>query len=145
MARLWDQAASKLTDEDRQLFDVSGLDKQKILQDILTEVQRQSDLCLSKRWKIKGVNGKDVLVRDLCAKTLRWVSRFAQVGDIGANYDPGSAALPWAGFRFLLQLCMNDLDGFESILEGLQAAVSVVTRGKIIENLYFPGTSDIHQ
>ena len=105
MANLWDRAAQNLSESDRQLFHVEGSDRKKILQEILVEVQKQSDLCLARRWKIKAHNGKELLVRDLCTKTLKWVSRFLQAGDAAANFDPGHAALPWAGFRFLIQVC----------------------------------------
>jgi hypothetical protein len=30
---------------------------------------------------------------------------FKQVGDVAVQYDPAHAALPWAGIRFLLQVC----------------------------------------
>ena len=86
------------------MFNASGSDRKQILQNISDEVQRQRDRCLTKRRKIKGSNGRDLVVRDLCAKTLKWISRFSQVGDVGANFDPGHASLPWAGLRFLLQV-----------------------------------------
>ena len=38
------------------------------------------------------------------AKILQWVSKFKQIGDIIIQFDPLHSALPWAGFRFLLQV-----------------------------------------
>ena len=37
-------------------------------------------------------------------KILRWVDKFKAIADITAQYDPVHAALPWAGFRLLLQV-----------------------------------------
>ena len=38
------------------------------------------------------------------AKILQWVYKFKQIGDIIIQFDPKHSALPWAGFRFLLQV-----------------------------------------
>lgn len=48
--------------------------------------------------------GEEVVLRDVGAKILHWVDRFKQIGDIIVQYDPAHAALPWAGFQFLLQV-----------------------------------------
>ena len=49
-------------------------------------------------------NGEEVVLRDVGTKILHWVDRFKQIGDIIVQYDPAHAALPWAGFRFVLQV-----------------------------------------
>ena len=54
-------------------------------------------------WKVK-FRGEEVVLRDVGMKILRWVDTFKRIGDIIAQYDPLHAALPWAGFRFLLQV-----------------------------------------
>ena len=51
--------------------------------------------------------GEEVVPRDVGTKILHWVDRFKQIGDISVQYDPAHAALPWAGFRFLLQVGLN--------------------------------------
>ena len=54
-------------------------------------------------WKIK-FREEEVVLRDVGMKILRWLDTFKHIGDIIVQYDPGHAALPWAGFRFLLQV-----------------------------------------
>jgi len=56
-----------------------------------------------KDWKIQ-FGGEEIVMRDVGMKILRWLDRFKQIGDIIVQYDPGHAALPWAGFRFLLKV-----------------------------------------
>ena len=58
------------------------------------------------QWKVK-FKGEEVVLRDVGIKILHWVDRFKQVGDTIVQYDPAHAALPWAGFRFLLQVGLN--------------------------------------
>ncbi|KAI5840895.1 hypothetical protein BZA05DRAFT_242392 [Tricharina praecox] len=50
----------------------------------------------------------------------RWIQRFKDIGDIVVQYDPGHAALPWAGFRFLLQLCWISRKTVDAILVDLR-------------------------
>ena len=57
-------------------------------------------------WKIK-FRDEEVVLRDVGMKILRWVDTFKQIGDIIVQFDPVHAALPWAGFRFLLQVDLN--------------------------------------
>lgn len=59
---------------------------------------------MEKRWKIE-INGKTVYLRDVCDKIILWINKFKEIGDIVMQYDPGHAALPWAAFRLLLQVC----------------------------------------
>jgi len=54
-------------------------------------------------WKIQ-FNGDVIVMRDVGMKIQRWLDRFKQIGDIIIQYDPGHAALPWAGFRLLLKV-----------------------------------------
>jgi len=54
-------------------------------------------------WKFE-FNGEVIVMRDVGMKILRWVDRFREIGDIIVQYDPGHAALPWAGFRLLLKV-----------------------------------------
>jgi hypothetical protein len=50
-------------------------------------------------------------MRDAAHKVIVWLNLFKQVSDIAAQYDPGHAALPWAGVRFLLEVSKHgDVD-----------------------------------
>jgi hypothetical protein len=50
--------------------------------------------------------GRRYVVRDLADKTLSWVEKFKEIGDIAVQCDPGYAALPWAGIQLVLQACL---------------------------------------
>jgi len=56
-----------------------------------------------KDWKFQFM-GEEIVMRDIGMKILHWIDRFKPIGDIIIQYDPGHAALPWAGFRFLLKV-----------------------------------------
>lgn len=61
-------------------------------------------LCLNKRWKIKGIGGREIILRDVCGKLLSWVNQFLSVVDVIVRYDPVHSSLPWAGIRLFLQV-----------------------------------------
>ena len=78
-------------------------------QETASAVRSKMDEILNKKkgelWKVK-FRGEDVVLRDVGMKILHWVDKFKQIGDT-VQYDPAHAALPWAGFRFLLQVDLN--------------------------------------
>jgi hypothetical protein len=104
---LWAEAISKLDSHERAtLKDFLEADLREvtpILMDIRNETQQIVDAKREKGWKIT-VMGKDVVLRDVGMRILQWVDKFKDIGDIAVQYDPGHAALPWALFRFLLQV-----------------------------------------
>lgn len=57
----------------------------------------------TKRWQF-AFRGRNVLLRDVADKVLRWLDRFKPVGDVVANVDPLHAGLPWAGIRMILEV-----------------------------------------
>lgn len=48
--------------------------------------------------------GKRIILRDVVMKIFGWIDKFKQIGDIVVQYDPGHMALPWAAFRFVMQV-----------------------------------------
>jgi hypothetical protein len=107
---LWQQAlhSSELSPEQRRILSETGVGKNagKIasdIGDITNSIKEQRE---GKEWKIPF--RKDVIVMDdIAMKTLRWVHKFREIGDIIMQYDPQYAALPWAAFRFLLKASMG--------------------------------------
>ena len=61
------------------------------------------------KMKYTRKSGETVIIRDVFEKIIRWVEMFKQAGDVAVQYDPAHAALPWAGIRFLLQVCKIEL------------------------------------
>jgi len=69
-------------------------------------VEERKKECKARQWELKRSKGKDAIVlRDVFSKISTWLQKLVEVGDVAVNYDPGHAALPWAGIRFLLKVC----------------------------------------
>ncbi|KAJ9255993.1 hypothetical protein DTO195F2_6041 [Paecilomyces variotii] len=135
---LWSRALSSLPPKDQRIFQISSTstpDAKGILQDILSALERQRDRCKRDVWTTISVGGKELVIRDLCAKIASYVKKFMEVVDVAVQYDPVHAALPWAGVRFLLQLSFSAFEAFGAIVEGLEKATELIARCSIIEAL----------
>ena len=93
-----------LSGDEKQHINFSCENKLTIPDDVLAAVENKKKLCLDKRWKYKRSNGEIVILRDVFEKMVKWVNTFKKIGDVVVQYDPGHAALPWAGVRFFLQV-----------------------------------------
>ena len=102
---LWALVVAKLSDEDRKNINFSYPDKLNILSDVLELTTQSRQECINKRWRYTRKSGETVIFIDLFGKIIKWIDLFKQVGDAAIEYDPVCAALPWAGVRFLLQVC----------------------------------------
>jgi len=104
---LWSRAfnGSELSSQERETLADVGIetDTQQIASTLGTMTKGIVDEKKGKDWKIQ-FKGEEIVMRDVGMKILRWLDRFKEIGDIIAQYDPGHAALPWAGFRFLLKV-----------------------------------------
>jgi len=115
---LWEQALASrelLTKQRKILSENSvGKDVSQIaseIGDITASIKEERD---GKEWKVPF--GEDVVnMKDIVMKTLWWVHRFREIGDIIAEYDPQHAALPWAAFRFLLKVNISSLPYEETL------------------------------
>lgn len=136
---LWSRALSSLPPKDQRIFQISTTstpDAKVILQDILSALERQRDRCKRDVWTTISVGGKELVIRDLCAKIASYVKKFMEVVDVAVQYDPVHAALPWAGVRFLLQLSFSAFEAFGAIVEGLEKATELIARCGILEALF---------
>ena len=104
---LWSRAfnGSALSSQERETLAGIGIetDTHQIASSLGTMTQGIVDGKKGKNWKIQ-FQGEEIVRRDVGMKILRWLDRFKGIGDIIVQYDPGHAALPWAGFRFLLKV-----------------------------------------
>lgn len=101
---LWIEAYRKLPPQYKTQLD--GLDKLQVLQRLQETAYNAMKQCISNRWKVSW-GGKEIDVRDKAEKLMNWITKFKDVGDIAVQYDPVHAALPWAGVRFILTVCIN--------------------------------------
>ena len=104
---LWQAALKTLPPDDQRTLTVP-LEKADVLQEVLGATLKAREICVSKQWTY-SVNGEKKYLRDVADKIIQWVDKFKQIGDIIVQYDPVHAALPWAGFRFLLQVHFPNL------------------------------------
>lgn len=111
---LWLSAMDKLDDADKQRLitfgDVTSPSQRLNVLDGVGQTTREAyEVCVRKRWSFKppGAQGKRIIVRDLIGKITHWLEVFKGIGDQAVNFDPAFAALPWAGARFLLQVCLS--------------------------------------
>ncbi|GLA47313.1 hypothetical protein AnigIFM63604_001510 [Aspergillus niger] len=145
---LWARALSALPDKDQRMFRTSGTASapvSQILADIIAAIETQRDRCKRHKWSTISIGGKELIIRDVCAKIVACVNKFASVVDVVVSYDPVHAALPWAGVRFVLQLFLNGIDTFGAIVEGLETSVRVIARGGILEGLYYQKNSALSE
>ncbi|KAI5792038.1 hypothetical protein FPQ18DRAFT_291967, partial [Pyronema domesticum] len=88
-----------------------------------------------KPWKIE-IKGETIVLSDIAMKLLGWMDRFKEIGDIIVQFDPVHAALPWAGFRFILKVCMDQQKTMDAILVGLENIAGLIQRCTLYELLY---------
>ena len=102
---LWTAAIGMLGDELKSQIDFTQEQKNQSLNELLAVTEDARKRLVDKSWSFKRKNGEKVIVRDVLAKVAKWVNHFKDLGDIVVQYDPVHAALPWAGIRFLLNVC----------------------------------------
>lgn len=66
-------------------------------------------------------------------KIFKWVRLFVSVGDVAVNYDPTTAALPWAAVRFVLQAAISDMEVHGSIIADLAILSRFISRYREFE------------
>ncbi|KAI8724319.1 NACHT domain-containing protein [Fusarium sp. LHS14.1] len=131
----WAAAIDTLGDELKSRIDFAQENKQKTLDELLEVTEQARKRLVGKSWSFKRKNGEVVFVRDLLAKTVKWVNHFKDVGDIVVQYDPAHAALPWAGVRFLLNVAVGDLNTYNSLLERTVDIAETICRNVLVESL----------
>ncbi|KAF8417598.1 hypothetical protein EV426DRAFT_578107 [Tirmania nivea] len=136
---LWNKAVNdhKLSSQEREVLKKIGIDTNiiKISSDLETDVQDIVNEKKGKEWKIKFL-GDDIVLCHVGLKILHWVNRFKEIGDIIVQFDPGHAALPWAGFRFLLKICLAKQETVDTILIGLEKIAPLIERCMLYEFFY---------
>ena len=98
-----------MSDEDRKKINFSHPERLDILSDLLEDTEKSRKECVKKRWRYTRKSGETVILVDLFSKIVKWINTFKDVGDVAVQYGPVHAALPWAGVRFLLQVCRIEI------------------------------------
>ena len=141
---LWASALETLAHSDRQqLTFYNGQDRLAILSDLQVLTESAKGQCIKKRWRFRkpGRNGETIVLRDIFQKMVVWIDMFKQIGDTVVQYDPGHAALPWAGLRFILQVAIGDIVRFDFVVKGMESIARMIGRYAIFEDVYLCHTS----
>ena len=141
---LWASALKTLTESDRQqLVFYDGQDELNVLSDLQILTERAKEQCIKKRWRLHmpGRNGETIVLRDIFTKMVVWIDMFKQIGDVVVQYEPGHAALPWAGVRFIIQIAVGDIVKFGFVVEGAESIARMIGRYAIFEDIYLRNTS----
>ena len=104
---LWNKAANdpELSKQERKVLAEIGIEAEtdQILSAFETVMAGILEEKKGKEWKIM-FRGDELVLAHVGMKILHWVDKFKGIGDIIVQFDPVHAALPWAGFRFLLKV-----------------------------------------
>ncbi|KAI1822615.1 hypothetical protein F4861DRAFT_550622 [Xylaria intraflava] len=138
---LWESAVATLSQEDRNSLDFDRPDRLQIIAESLKLTDVATAECKAKAWRFKRKSGEEVVARDVLAKIARWMNHLVAVGDTVVQYDPAHAALPWAGIRFLLQICVDYFETHERLLESIQSIAEQICRCDLIEKHLTRSTS----
>ncbi|KAI5784286.1 hypothetical protein FPQ18DRAFT_298011, partial [Pyronema domesticum] len=135
---LWSKAlSSKDLDQERETL--NSINFQANALDTVSEARSFAHKIINDKkqnaWKIE-IKGENIVLRDIAIKLLGWMDRFKEIGDIIVQFDPVHAALPWAGFRFLLKVCMDQQKTMDAILVGLENIAGLIQRCTLYELLY---------
>jgi hypothetical protein len=102
---LWQEAAEKLPEKDKKSLELlkSGTSATNIVEDALARVKCSEERVNGDLITIKTKRG-EVPLRHYVDKLTKVLIQFREIGDTIVQYDPGHAALPWAGVRLLLNV-----------------------------------------
>ncbi|KAK2667987.1 NWD NACHT-NTPase, N-terminal [Fusarium oxysporum f. sp. vasinfectum] len=131
---LWATAVGKL---DKELRDNIDFDNEKIeaASEVLKLTVKAQKECDDKAWRFRRKDGATVSVRDVLTKIVKWVEHFVVIGDTVVQYDPGHAALPWAGVRFLLQIMIGDFQAYKFMLESIESLSELLCYYACVEDI----------
>ncbi|KAF6824059.1 hypothetical protein CPLU01_11055 [Colletotrichum plurivorum] len=148
----WELAFQRLSDKDRGLIEamaaeecaqsfVSGMPSPTSvpqLEQLIELTKAKLEYCDKKAWKVPIPGGHQVILRDIAAKIVGWLDTFKAVGDTAVQYDPVSAALPWAAVRFFIQVAVNERDQMHHLLTVVEAVTRISSRCRVYELVYPP-------
>ncbi|KAF5582266.1 ankyrin 1 [Fusarium pseudocircinatum] len=140
---LWDQAFNSLSADLKTSLSQAATHKRDILAAALEAAETRKATSLRKRWKFKRSNGEVVIIRDVLEKIAKWIDSFKAVGDAAVQFDASNASLPWAAVRLLLQVTVNDVQQYGTMVQDLEVVSRIIARYKEFENLHLGrGQSD---
>ncbi|THX57441.1 ankyrin [Aureobasidium pullulans] len=128
---LWTEAVAKLPEKDQKAFEQpkSGTATTFLIDDALARVKGSEEKVNRNLFRVKTKRG-EVPLRHYVDKLSKVLVQFREIGDILVQYDPGHAALPWAG------IAVDDTTSFQDMAEGIELVSAIITRYAVVESLY---------
>lgn len=108
---LWTEAFQELSNKDRATLGddlhtsaSSSRQNQADINAVLSIAKSKREECDDKRWKF-NLSGQQIILRDVAEKIVSWITKFRDVGDLAASFDPVYAGPVWAGLKIILGVC----------------------------------------
>jgi hypothetical protein len=132
----WKKAYDSLDDKFRASINGAKTGKNDILAAVLKTADQKRAICIHKQWRVKLPKGEVVIIRDVVEKIAKWVNIFIAVGDVAVQYDPATAALPWAAVRFILQAAISDTQVEGAMVADLEVVSRLIARYREFEKVH---------
>lgn len=139
----WKKAYDSLDDDLRASINCARTGKNDILAAVLKTADQKRAICIHKQWKVQLPKGDVVILRDLLEKIAKWVTAFIAVGDVAVQYDPATAALPWAAVRFILQAAISDTQIEGAMVADLEVVSRLIARYREFEQIHLKRASSV--
>ncbi|KAF8427950.1 hypothetical protein EV426DRAFT_640542 [Tirmania nivea] len=130
---LWSKAYEQLPEKYKTNLD--NLDKLDVLQKLFGIAKQAEEQNLAKQCKIQ-LGNMEINMREKVEGFVGWLHKFKEIGDIAMQYDPGHAALPWAGVRFILMLVVGHQEKLAAAIVAMERIAILIGRCTIYEQLY---------
>ncbi|KAF3810306.1 hypothetical protein GCG54_00000350 [Colletotrichum gloeosporioides] len=133
---LWVKARDALSEDEKEWFDALGRPEQLSL----TPAQQIDEIIHQTRNKKKELGKSRGGQRKCFDNIVKWLDTFKSVGDVISSFDPVHAALPWAAFRFVLQIAVAKHNYDDDVIEILAWIPHFLFTGQVLESLYTPNS-----
>lgn len=108
---LWAKARERLPEDVQEWLSSLDVDAQQSpmnaqsIEDIISQAhKKKSEMEAKKRRFAIRVGSRELQFRSHFEGMIKWLDKFKGIGDVVSSFDPVHAALPWAAFRFVLQV-----------------------------------------
>ncbi|KAI0153862.1 ankyrin repeat-containing domain protein [Pestalotiopsis sp. NC0098] len=132
----WKKAYDSLDEKLRASISGARTSRNDILRAVLQTADQKREICIHKQWKFKLPSGEVIIIRDVVEKIAKWVNAFVAVGDVAVQYDPATAALPWAAVRFILQAAISDTEIEGALVADLEIISRLICRYRDFERIH---------
>lgn len=142
---LWKEAIATLSNKHKAWIITATGDNSSVhgvVDEVLILATEMQKKCEKSRQKIIHLRGREILVSDAATKTIIWLNKFKEIGDIIVQYDPTHAALPWAAARFFLQAATANEERMAASSAIMEGVTRIIHRCQVFEDLYNRKTLD---